>query len=60
MMRMIYVGTDKCKYYAVFETQRGSIELMIAHTDYSEGFVLLSYYDKLNQQKALNSAIDDL
>lgn len=60
MMRMIYVGTDKCKYYAVFETQRGSIELMISHADYSEGFVLLSYYDKLNQQKAMNSAIDDL
>lgn len=58
--RMYEVTMDRCKYYAVFETQNGTIELQISHANYIEGFVLLSYYDKLNQQKAMNSAIDDL
>lgn len=58
--RMYGVMFDQCKYFSAFETQNGSIELQISHDGVSSCFVVLSYYDKLNQQKALNSDIDDL
>ncbi len=49
------------KWYTVFSTDLGDIELTIMEgTKYYTGMVRLSYYDKINSEKVLNSAMDDL
>ena len=49
------------EWYTVFTTELGKIELSIfAGTKYNTGCVRLSYYDKANSAKVLNSAMDDL
>ena len=52
---------DEYEWYTVFTTELGKIELTImAGTKYNTACVRLSYYDKANSTKALNSAMDDL
>lgn len=51
---------DRCKYLTVFETGKGSIELQLAHNSISGCYVILSYYDAINQKAVVSSAIDDL
>ncbi|MEY8686763.1 hypothetical protein AB9N12_11730 [Bacteroides sp. AN502(2024)] len=51
---------DRCKYYSEFETERGSIELQLSHQSVMECFVILSYYDGINQKAILSDAMDDL
>jgi hypothetical protein len=58
-MKFMDVQLDKCKYYAVFETDKGSIELSIKNTD-MKCFVLLAYFDKINGDIIKQKAIDDL
>lgn len=49
------------EWYTVFSTDLGDIELTIMEgTKYYTGMVRLSYYDKINSEKVLNSAMDDL
>ncbi len=59
-MRMHFVQSDLCKYQTSFETSKGSIQLSIFHQDYSNNFVLLEYFDKINGKVASNRALDDL
>lgn len=48
-------------WYTVFSTDLGDIELSILEgTRYHTGAVRLSYYDKINSEKVLDSAMDDL
>ncbi len=58
--RMYFVQSDLCKYQTSFETSKGSIQLSIFHQDYSNNFVLLEYFDKINGKVASNRALDDL
>ncbi|MGQ1788518.1 hypothetical protein [Saccharicrinis sp. GN24d3] len=58
--KMTQLRLDRCKYYSTFELENGSIQLSIEKGDYSEGFVLLSYFDKVNSDIIRQKAIDDL
>lgn len=58
-MKFHYVQSDKCKYYSIFETEKGNIELQIKGS-YSSSFVILSYFDKINGDIVKQKAIDDL
>jgi hypothetical protein len=57
--KFMYVQLDKCKYYAIFETDKGNIELQIKG-DHSSCFVILAYYDKINSDIVKQKAMDDL
>jgi hypothetical protein len=54
--KMYAVKMDRCKYYAIYETEKGSIELSINH----ESYVVLSYFDKINGDIIKAKALDDL
>lgn len=58
--KMYELKFDRCKYYTVFETEKGSIELRLAHQDVSKCYVTLSYYDAVNQKTVMSDAMDDL
>jgi hypothetical protein len=58
-MKFMYVQLDKCKYYSIFETEKGNIELQIKG-NHSSSFVILSYFDKINGDIVKQKAIDDL
>ncbi len=58
--RMFYVGMDRCKYYSTFELENGNIQLSIENIDYSTGFFMLSYFDKVNSKIIRQKAINDL
>jgi len=58
--KMYVVKMDNCKYYTIYETEKGSIELSIDHVSVTSCFVRLSYYDKINSDIIKAKAIDDL
>jgi len=58
-MKFFYVQSDKCKYYSIFKTEKGNIELQIKGNR-SSSFVILSYFDKINSDIVKQKAIDDL
>lgn len=58
--KMYEVEFDRCKYYTTFETEKGSIELSIAHDGVTSCFVILQYNDKINGDIIRAKAIDDL
>lgn len=58
--KMHELKMDRCKFYTIFETEKGSIELQISHQSVSECYVVLSYYDAVNQQAIMSDAMDDL
>lgn len=58
--KMHELGMDRCKFYTIFETEKGNIELQISHQSFSECYVVLSYYDAINQQAVMSDAMDDL
>lgn len=58
--RMHDVGMDRCKYYSIWETDKGEIQLSIEHDGFSRNFVRLGYFDKINSAKIKAKAIDDL
>jgi len=58
-MKYLYVKTDKCKYYSIFKTEKGNIELQIKG-NHSSSFVILSYFDKINSDIIKQKAIEDL
>lgn len=58
--KMHELQMDRCKYATLFETEKGDIELQISHQDYSNCYVILSYYDSINQKAILSDAMDDL
>ena len=54
------VQLGKCKYLTIFETPKGVIELSIDHSNVTECFVRLSYFDKINGNIIRSQAIEDL
>lgn len=58
--RMRAVKMDNCKYYTIYETDKGSIQLSIEHNSVFSCYVVLSYYDKINSEIIRAKAIDDL
>jgi hypothetical protein len=58
--KMYEVGFDRCKYYTIYETDKGSIQLSIDHDGVSSSFVRLTYFDKVNGKIIRDKAIDDL
>lgn len=58
--RMHQLGMDRCKYCAVFETEQGTIELMISHINFSDHFVALHYVDRANSDAVRAAALEDL
>ena len=57
--RMYEVKFDRCKYFSVFSTENGDIELSISNSSMS-CFVLLKYYDKINSDIVRAAAMEDL
>lgn len=57
--KFMYVQLDKCKYYSIYKTEKGNIELQIKG-NHSSSFVILSYFDKINSDIVKQKAIDDL
>ena len=58
--KMHELRMDRCKYYTVFETEKGSIELQLAHQSVSTCYVVLSYFDAINQETVMSDAMDAL
>lgn len=59
-MKMHYLQMDQCKYNTIFKTEKGDIELRLVHQSFSECYVMLSYFDAINQKAVLSDAMDDL
>jgi len=57
--KMTLVQSDQCKYFTIYEIEKGSIELSIEHSGLTS-FVRLSYYDKINSDIIKAKAKDDL
>lgn len=58
--RMDEVRFDNCKYYSVWQTDKGVIQLSIDHNSVISCFVKLLYFDKINSLKIKAKAMDDL
>jgi len=58
--KMIQVQLGACKYYTNYETEKGTIQLSIAHSDITSCFITLVYFDKLNSESVKKQALDDL
>ena len=58
--RMYQVGMDRCKYYSIWQTDKGEIQLSIEHESVIKYFVRLGYFDKINNEIIKAKAIDDL
>jgi len=58
--RMHEVGMDRCKYYSIWQTDKGEIQLSIEHESVMKHFVRLAYFDKINSDIIKEKAKDDL
>jgi hypothetical protein len=58
--KMYQVMFDRCKYYSIWKTEKGEIQLSIDHKDSSSCNVKLLYLDKINGDKIKATAKDDL
>src|SRR5687767_15739458 len=58
--RMYEVQFDRCKYYSIWDTDKGKIHLSVEHNSVTSCFVKLSYFDKSNSATIKKQAIDDL
>lgn len=56
--KMLELIMDRCKYYSVFDGLNGDIQLEIKHSD--DCFVMISYFDNVNQDKLRKRIMDDL
>jgi hypothetical protein len=54
------VKFDGCKYYSIWETDKGEIQSSIDHNGLTSCFVKLVYFDKINSATVKKQAIDDL
>jgi hypothetical protein len=59
-LKIYDVKTDRCKYYSIWETNKGKIELSIDHDRGTKCYVKLIYIDKINSMTIKKQAIDDL
>jgi hypothetical protein len=58
--KMTSVQLGHCKYYSIYETEKGTIELSIEQNDNSRTFVKLAYFDKINGETIKKEALNDL
>jgi len=58
--KMYEVKMDRCKYYSIWLTDKGEIQLSIEHESVVRCFVRLGYFDKINSEIIKAKAIDDL
>jgi len=58
--KMIQVQLGACKYLTTYETEKGTIQLAIAHDGVTRCFVKLAYFDKVNGETVKKQALDDL
>jgi hypothetical protein len=58
--KMTQVKLDACKYSTTFETEKGTIQLVIAQSDLTTCFVRLAYFDKINSESVKKQALEDL
>jgi hypothetical protein len=58
--KIYQVKLDNCKYYSIWETGKGDIQLSIEHNSVISCFVKLGYFDKINGDKIKDKAKDDL
>lgn len=59
-LKMYEVKFDRCKFYSIWTTEKGQIQLSIDHNDVTSCFVKLAYLDKINSATIKKQAIDDL
>jgi hypothetical protein len=58
--KMFKVKFDYCKYFSVWKTDKGEIQLSIQHQNTSRCYVALSYSDKINSDIMKTKAKRDL
>ncbi|WP_264524027.1 hypothetical protein [Flavobacterium sp. N502536] len=58
--RMYKVKFDNCKYFSIWKTGKGEIQLSIQHEGMTRCYVLLSYSDKINSSIIKTKAKGDL
>jgi hypothetical protein len=58
--KMYEVQFDRCKYYSIWQTDKGIIQLSIDHNSVISCFVKLAYFDKINSDIINAKAKDDL
>jgi hypothetical protein len=58
--KMYEVQFDRCKYYSIWQTDKGDIQLSIDHNSVISCFVKLTYFDKINSDIIKAKAKDDL
>lgn len=58
--RMFKVKFDNCKYYSIWQTDKGNIQLSVSHNGVLSCFVTLAYFDKSNGEVIRAKAKDDL
>ena len=51
---------DNCKFYTVWKTDKGEIQLSIDHSGFTPSFVAVVYFDKINSSIINEKAKDDL
>lgn len=57
--RIFEAGLGNCKYYATYDTAKGTIKLSICGESYKT-YVVLTYTDKINNSIVTSDALDDL
>ena len=58
--KMYEVKLNRCKYYSIWQTDKGEIHLSIDHNSATSCFVKLDYFDKINSATIKKQALDDL
>ena len=58
--KMYEVKFDRCKYYSIWQTDKGKIQLSIDHSSVTSCFVKLAYFDKINSSIIKAKAKGDL
>jgi len=58
--KMFKVKFDNCKYFSLWKTDKGEIQLSIQHESVTRCYVLLSYSDKINSSIVKTKAKSDL
>lgn len=51
---------NRCKYYSIWELDKGNIELSIEHGDFSSRMVKMVFFDKINMNIMKGKALRDL
>jgi hypothetical protein len=59
LSKMLQVKLDACKYYTIYNTEKGSLQLSIENEG-GRCFVKLAYLDKMNSETIKKKALDDL